>query len=161
MSNHPGPPGPKDSMIETPLASNYEGKARAPQWERELFDWLRQQTEETRFAFLMDLMKHQVIVALQLAHKSLESRASFIKLLELAVENCDASSIRYWLDCVVPRLGFRRTADNLLRLSELRMDGVSKALYWLPRYASSDADQVKLRELKESLSGKEGPGKGG
>ncbi|HUT08942.1 MAG TPA: hypothetical protein VMY42_00455 [Thermoguttaceae bacterium] len=141
-------------MIETPLATDYEGKARNPKWERELFNWLRKQTEETRFTFLMELVKYQVTVALQLAHKTLESRASFVGLLEFAVTNCDASSIRYWLDSVVPRLGFRRTADNLLRLSESEMDGVLKAMYWLPQYASSDADQVKLSQLEEVLSGR-------
>ncbi len=139
-------------MIETPSATEYEGKARDPKWERELFDWLRDQSEETRFEFLMELVQVQVTVALQLAHKVLESRASFIKLLEFAVANCDASSIKYWLDCVVPRLGFRRTSDNLLRLSEAESDGVSKALYWLPRYASTEADQARLKELTEAIS---------
>src|SRR5262245_33521499 len=138
-------------MIEVPSADDYKGKRRNPQWERELLAWLRQQSEEARFVFLMELIKYQEVVALQLAQKSLESRASFVRLLEFAVTRRDASSIKYWLDCIVPRLGFRRTVDNLLRLSASDMKGVANALYWLPRYANSDVDQDKLRELTEAL----------
>jgi hypothetical protein len=139
-------------MIEAPSPSDYKGRARNPQWERELLDWLRHQPEDTRFEFLMDLINHQESVALQLAHKSLEARKSFIKLLDFAISNRDASSIKFWLETVVPRLGFRRTVDNLVRLSATKKDGVAKALYWLPRYATSDGDQAKLGELTEAVS---------
>ena len=141
-------------MNEAPSPSDYNGRSRNPKWERELLDWLRHQPEDVRFAFLMDLINHQEIVALQLSHKSLESRESFIKMLDFAISNKDASSIKFWLEAVVSRVGFRRTVDNLLRLSEAKMDGVAKALYWLPRYASSDADQIKLRELTDAVSPK-------
>jgi hypothetical protein len=97
----------------------------------------------------MELMKYHEIVALLLSHKCLESRESFIKMLDFAVSHRDASSIQFWLEAIVPRLGFRRTIHNLLLLSASKMDGVQKALYWLPRYASSDADRVKLGELEE------------
>jgi hypothetical protein len=139
-------------MIDAPSAGDFKGKPRNPQWERELLDWLRRQSEEARFVFLMDLMKYQEIVALQLAHKSLTSRSSFIRLLEFCVAKRDASSIKYWLDSIVPRLGFRRSVDNLLRLSASEKSGVANALYWLPRYVNSDADRVKLRELAEAVS---------
>lgn len=139
-------------MVEAPSPIDYKARPRNPQWERELLDWLRLQPEDVRYAFLMELMEHQEIVALQLAHKSLKSRESFIKLLEFAVSNTDASSIKFWMETIVPRLGFRRTADNLARLSASKRSGVAKALYWLPRYAASDADQIKLGELTDAIS---------
>jgi len=139
-------------MTDVPFPSDYMGRPRNPKWERELLIWLQHQPEHVRFTFLMDLMKCQEIVALQLSHKSLNSRDSFVKILEFAVNSRDASSIRFWLETVVPRLGFRRTIDNLLRLSASNMAGVSKALYWLPRYATSDADRAKLAELTETVS---------
>lgn len=138
-------------MTESPSPSDYKGRSRNPQWERELFDWLRHQPEDARFEFLMDLINHQEIVALQLSHKLLESRESFIKMLEFAISKRDASSIKFWLETIVPRLGFSRTVDNLLRLSASKMDGVTKALYWMPRYSTSEADQVKLRELIDAV----------
>lgn len=141
-------------MTKTPLASDFQGKSRDPQWERELRDWLLQQPEEKRFEFLMELVDYQVTVALQLAHKSLERRESFVKLLEFAVSHCDASTVKYWLDAIVPRLGFRRTVDNLVRLSSHEVKGVSKSLYWLPRYATSEADQIKLTQLIHAVSEK-------
>jgi hypothetical protein len=138
-------------MLENPSPQDYSGKARDPKWERELLEWLRAQSEDVRFTFLMELMNYHGFVALTLAHNSLQSRSSFIQMLEFAVKSTDASSIRYWLDCVVPRLGFRRAADQLLRLSETEMPGVFKAMYWLPRYVSSEADGTKLDELRRIL----------
>jgi hypothetical protein len=141
-------------MTEAPSPSDYKGRSRDPHWERELLDWLRHQPEAVRLAFLTDLVNYQEIVALQLSHKSLEARESFVTMLDFAISNRDASSIKFWLDAVVPRLGFRRTVDILLRLSASKTEGVAKALYWLPRYAASDADRVKLGELTEAVSPK-------
>lgn len=141
-------------MIESPQAKDYQNKARSPDWEGDLLQWLREQEEETRFNFLLELVQYQPLVALQLAHKSLESRSSFIKLLEHGIKTCDASSIKHWLECVVPRIGFRRTSENLLRLSESEPEGVSKAFYWLPRFANSEQDKLKLDSLEKTLSEK-------
>jgi hypothetical protein len=134
--------------MSIPSAIEFKGRPRDATWERELCEELRKQPEHERHQFLMELVKHQPIVALQLAHKTLESRTSFVALLEFAVVNCDASSIKYWLDSVVPRLGFRRTVDNLIRLAATNGDGVEKALYWLPRFVTSDAENTKLDELR-------------
>ena len=139
-------------MTDPPSADDYRGKSRNPQWERELRNLLRQQPEDTRLEFLMDLVNHHEVVALLLAHKVLESRNSYVQLLEFAVANRNASSIKYWLRAVVPRLGFRRTVDHLLRMSTSHDSGVAKALYWLPQHAKSDSDQIKLRELTEAVS---------
>ena len=139
-------------MTETPSVDDFKGRTRNPKWERELLDWLRQQPENARFEFLMDLLKYQEPVALILAHRSLQSRSSFVRFLEFGVANRDASSIKYYLDFVVPRLGFHRTIDNLLRLCCSESNYVEKALYWLPRYAASDSDQLKLKELTDLFS---------
>ena len=141
--------------MNMPSAMEYKGRQRDPAWERALCDKLRQQPEQERRGFLMELVNYQPIVALQLAHKTLESRASFIALLEFAVVNCDASSIKYWLESVVPRLGFRRTVDNLIRLAPTNNDGVEKALYWLPRFVTSDAESAKLDHLRELVAPKQ------
>lgn len=143
-------------MIESPKAKNYENKARSPEWEGDLLVWLREQEEEeeARFNFLLELVQYQPLVALQLAHKSLESRSSFVKLLEHGVKTCDASSIKHWLECVVPRIGFRRTSENLLKLSASEPEGVSKAFYWLPRFATSESDKLKLESLEKTLAEK-------
>jgi hypothetical protein len=100
----------------------------------------------------MELVKYQFTVALQLASNTLQGRNSFVTLLEHAVATSDASSIRYWLDAVAPRLGFRRTTDHLMRLMATNKEGVQKALYWMPLLAESDADRQKLEELTSALA---------
>jgi hypothetical protein len=132
-------------------AIDFKDRKRDPEWERELLDWLRQQPEGRRVEFLLDLVNFQVFVALQLASKILESRESLVELLEYAVRTSDASSIRYWLESLVPRLGFRRSVDVLSRLASTYPEGVRKAFYWMPRLASSEKDEAKLQELRSTL----------
>ena len=138
----------EDSDMTTFQAIDFKDRKRDPKWERELLVWLRQQPESLRVEFLLDLVNYQVLVALQLANKALESRESHVELLEHAVTTSDASSIRYWLESLVPRLGFRRSSDVLLRLASSCPEGVDKAFYWMPRFASSEKDQEKLQELR-------------
>ena len=138
-------------MLTSPIPKDYANRPRNPSWEAELLQWLREQPEKTRLAFLLDLMKYQVTVALKLAHNSLTNRESFVKMLEIAVADRDASTIKYWLECIVPRLGFRRTAAILRTLADANAEGVAKALYWLPRFAVSDVDKSTVHQLRESL----------
>ena len=132
-------------------ALDFKGRKRDPAWERELYSWLRQQPEERRFEFLSELLEYHVIVGLQLANKTLESRDSFRKLLAYAVSNCDASSIKFWLESVVPRLGYRRSVSELEKLLESDPSGVDKAVYWMPRLANSDKDRESLETLTMKL----------
>jgi hypothetical protein len=133
-------------------AIDFKDRKRDPRWEQELLDWLRLQPESHRVGFLLELVNYQVLVALQMAKKVLQSRESYVELLEYSVRTCDASSIRYWLESVVPRLGFCRSVDVLLRLARSCPAGVHKAYYWMDRWASSSKDEDKIRELRLAMA---------
>ena len=55
----------------------------------------------------------------------------------MALEDADASSIRYWPECVVPRLGFRRIVRLLDNFRGEYPESVAKAAYWLPLFEAS------------------------
>jgi hypothetical protein len=135
--------------MDKPTPADYRGRTRDPKWEADLVQWLRTQPEESRLSFVLELVNYQTAVALQAAHAVLEERSSFVKMLEVATSTSDASTIRYWLECIVPRLGFRRSINCLTTLAEREGQGVSKALYWLPRLATSDSDKAAIEKLSK------------
>jgi hypothetical protein len=118
-------------------ARDYAGRRRDSKWENELAKELRSCTEGERFSFLNDLLVAQPVVALDLARRCLAENASFEILLETALEGADASSMRYWLECVVPRLGFRRVVRLLDNFRGEFPESVEKAAYWLPLFEHS------------------------
>lgn len=132
-------------------AIDFCDRPRNPMWERVLSTWLRQQPENSRLEFLLELVNYQPVVSLLLASNTLDSRSSFVSLLHLAVERCDASEIKYWLRSIVPRLGFRRSIDILIGLIADHPEGVAKANYWMSQFATSDRDREKLRELQKAI----------
>ncbi len=131
-------------------AQDFKNRSRDPQWERELAQELRQIPEQERLKFLLELLSVNQVVALDLARKSLSERNSFETLLENGLQSADASTIRYWLESVVPGLGFPRVVRQLRRHSQSYPAGVKKARYWLtsfsraPGYSKAKADLEAL-----------------
>jgi hypothetical protein len=138
-------------------ARDYAGLRRDSRWENELAGRLRSCSEEEKFAFLSDLVVAQPAVALDLSRRCLKAKASFEKLLVRALQEADASSIRYWLECVLPRLGFRRVVGILHSLQGERPENVADAAYWLPLFAKypgfsrESAEALLIRRPRRQL----------
>lgn len=138
-------------MSEIPQPRDYANVPLDVARERDLLRWLREQPESSRLAFVLELLNCDVLAGLRIAHKSLEDRASFKRLLEMAIHGADASTMKYWLESILPRLGCRRTARIIRDLAKEHRDGVRKALYWLPKYAATDEQRSQIREIEEEL----------
>ncbi|WP_422928584.1 hypothetical protein [Singulisphaera sp. PoT] len=119
-------------------AKDYIGRVRDSVWERDLASHLRQATEQERLAFVSELAKSSPGVALVLARRTLAENRSYEVLLDQGLAHADASGIRPWLECVVPRLGFRKVLRRLGEAVDSNPDGVAKALYWLPSLATPE-----------------------
>ena len=117
---------------------DYAGRARDSVWERELAVELRKLPEAQKLAFVEDFIVVHPVVALDLAKKCLTDRYSYVSLLNRALNEADPSSIRYWLECTVPRLGFRKTIAHLRAQATFNPSGVDRAKYWLPLFADLD-----------------------
>ncbi len=129
-------------------ARDYAGRARGSVWELDLAQELRRQPEAARLDFLDDLITSNPIVGLDLARRCLSESRSFEVLLDRALRESNASSIRYWLECIVPRLGFRRVVGQLRGHIVEGREAVRFAKYWLPMFSElpgySEAEVASL-----------------
>lgn len=135
-----------------PSVEDYRMRRRDSRWERELARKLKQLPEQERLEFLSEFLSVNQLVALKLAEKCLSDRQSFETLLERGLREADSSTIRYWLESLVPRIGFSRVVRQLRNYSQdpTYQAGVKKARYWLtsfskdPGYAKAKADLEAL-----------------
>ena len=120
---------------------------------RELAASLRTRPEGERFEFIQCLLPRHPVLALQLANASLRERCHFESLLQQGLKTADASSIQFWLEAIVPRLGARRVLSTLESTVETDPDAVDKALYWLPRFLpKEDAEaRMQMKQLVQQL----------
>lgn len=103
--------------------------------EQEVARQLRGRPEAERIEALLRLIEPNPLAALVLARRTLGDPRSFLRILDHGLERGDASTIRYWLECVVPPLGIRRVVRHLERVRQVNPRAVQKARYWLPLFA--------------------------
>lgn len=131
-----------------PQARDYEGRTRNPVWERDLARQLRTLSEAERRAFFGEFLSVNQAVALDLARKCLMEKRSLEDLLARGLAEADASSMREWLECVMPRLGLRHVVRYLMQQRPANPSGVEKAVYWLPMFlGGSGCSREELNAL--------------
>jgi len=112
--------------------------------ETELLHRLRQMPEEERYSIVQRLLQQSVGLGLRLATGSLRQKRYFEEILEMGFREGNASTIRPWLECTVPKLGFRK----VILLLGNRMDSdpvaVDNALYWMPRFKPQNDPKADL-----------------
>lgn len=92
---------------------------------------LGRMSEPERFEIIKQVLSRNAYIGLVLANRTLRDRRHFEQILERGLLVADASEIRYWLLCVIPRLGFRRVVSRLARAMGDNPSGVDKALYMM------------------------------
>lgn len=139
--------------------TDYAHRRRGSVWERELARELRQLPEPERFQFIAELLKHNP-VALKLANSCLRERRYFEQLLRHGLDTADARSIESWLECVVPRLGFKRVIALLLAEMDRNTQAVDQAIYYLRGFAPYHDSRAwhALQELIALVASKGGRG---
>jgi hypothetical protein len=133
---------------------DYIDRRRDPAWEKELVQKLRLLPEEQRFSFIQALFHgNNSVIAMELIKKCIQDRVLLLAFLEQGLSTSDASSIRWWLELLVPKLGFRRVISVLENKLENEPRTVEKALYWLPSVLPNNdqkaaaLDKKALKEL--------------
>jgi len=132
--------------LEIELDQYIQGR-RASVKERELAHRLRQLPEEERFQLIWNLIQHSHI-GLLFAKQCIRETKHFQTILERGLDVADASSIQWWLDCVVSALGVRRVLTTLKRTLTTNGLGVYKAVYYM-RSVAPNMDQEALAVLRE------------
>ena len=123
----------------------YVHRPRDTKREQEFLCRLREMPEEARYAIIQRLLEKDQGIGLLMASGSLQNPRYFEAILQMGFKVGDASSIRFWLDSTVPKLGFRKVVCMLIALTETNPVAVAKAIYWMPRYKPQNnpkADQA-------------------
>ncbi len=103
---------------------------------RDLKRALRQHPEDARFQFICEVIAERRGLGLRLANSCLRERKYFEALLQEALRTSDASSIRTWLKCILPRLGVVRVLGAVKKLMDADPRVVDSVLYWMPVFMS-------------------------
>jgi len=127
---------------------DYVGQRRDSAKERALARELRARPESERFEFIQGLMPLNTPLGLEMARTTLNEPRYFEAILDQAVRETDASSIRWYLECVVGRMGFPKTIHWLQECAADHPRGVGFARYHLLYFQDQPGySQEKIAEL--------------
>lgn len=123
--------------------------------ERDLKRWLRAVSREERLAFIHQCLEFRGYAsekrALDYAMACIADPVDALAILQQGFINPDASSIKFWLEFGITKLGGERVVHSIAELLERAPSTVSKALYWLPRLLPHGQPKAAaaLRDLRE------------
>lgn len=134
---------------------DYIRRPRDSKRERELLQHLRKLPEEARYSIVRKLLQQDKVIGLLMASGALRQKRYFEEILELGLHEGDASTILPWLECAVPKLGFRKVILSLNNRMDTDPVSVDNALYWMPRFkpqndpaADSALEGVRIRRRR-------------
>lgn len=136
----------------TATVADFVGARRDSIRERALARELRALPEAERFEFIRELLETNASYGLVMVRRCLRRPEHARILITCALRTADASSIRCWLEALVPKLGFRQTMQLLDEHLESDLAGVSKARYWLPLFRDTQGyDPTLIQRLDVEL----------
>jgi hypothetical protein len=91
---------------------------------------LRAEDPDKAFAFIWGLLDRDSIVALILARRVLRKRHYFEQILRQGLTAADASAVRFWIECCLPRLGADKVFSILSAVIEENGEVARRVLYW-------------------------------
>ena len=139
---------------------DYVRRPRDSKRDKELLNLLKQMPEEDRYGFVRELLQRDKRIGLLMASGSLQKKRYFHEILEIGLKEGNASTVLPWLECAVPKLGFRQVILSLDKRANSEPAAVDNAVYWMPRFKPHDdpkADRTwerfKARRQRKSASG--------
>lgn len=143
-----------------PELDDYVRRPRDGKREKELLKRLKQMPEAARYSFVRKLLQHDKRIGLLMATGSLQQKHYFQEILEIGLKEGNASTILPWLECAVPKLGFRQVIVSLDSRVDSEPEAVDNAVYWMPRFkpqnnpaADQAWEQLKIRRQQKAASG--------
>lgn len=143
-----------------PKFDDYVRRPRDSKRDKELLNRLKQMPEEDRYKFVRKLLQRDKRIGLLMASGSLQKKHYFQEILEIGLKEGNASTVLPWLECAVPKLGFRQVILSLDKRVDSEPAAVDNAVYWMPRFKPNDdpkADRTwerfKARRERKSALG--------
>jgi hypothetical protein len=124
------------------LVEKFISSPRETVFEENLKKQLRHLEDAEREKIVEGVLKRSSGHGLNLV-KACCRRPSFFKMiLKEGVKTADASYIRSWIDCVVPKIGIRATLKELGRMMREENTDIGKVFYWLGLHLRKDEKQL-------------------
>lgn len=102
--------------------------------------------------FILRLIELDPRLGLSIAKRVLREPASIKCVFEMGIQIADASTMKWWLDTCVPKLGLKKITRILEDHLKKHPDAVDHALYWIPRIRGLSHTEVsEMRRLKALL----------
>jgi len=127
----------------------YVGLDRGRRDEIELVRMLRKRSEAERWEYVRECLDLDWSVGLGLARRVLSDRGVLCEVLRLGLDRGDASTVRWWIEAVLPGLGVRRVARELALVYSQKPQQVSNALYWLANLVPNWRERDDVRGMIE------------
>ena len=123
---------------------DYLRQPRDSKRERELLQKLRLLPEAERYDIVRKMLQQHKGIGLLMASGALQQKRYFEEILEMGFQEGDASTILPWLECAVPKLGFRKVILSLNNRIDTDPVSVDNALYWMPRFKPQNDPRADL-----------------
>ena len=133
--------------------SDYTNVSPSTPEARELVSSVRSMGETEAYSFVLELLGVNLAVGLDVATKVVRNRKLLRNLLDHGLATANASSVRFWLESFVPRLGLREVVNLLRKRLDDDPASVEKAVYFLSSIVkNSPADKTRVLELQSFLA---------
>jgi hypothetical protein len=100
--------------------------------DKELFKWLRQLDEVSKFTFVWRVINVDAYKGCELVKRSHLEPILLEVILEKGLVYGDASSVEWYIKAVLPGLGYKRVLEIIRNQIDIAPLCVYKTLYWLP-----------------------------
>jgi len=135
------------------VVDEFIGKVRSAAEFAALRKRLMSESEEERFRFIQEFLAREPSTGLSLANSVLKSHKFIKTILNDGLDKADVSSVKYWLDLGIQRLGAARVIEMLDARLATDPVSVKRALYWLARLVPKNNERVvaSLRSLIDAV----------
>ena len=132
---------------------DYARRLRDPKVLIEMARELRKLPQEERYFYIKQIIIRDSLIGMQLSNRCLSSKTMLTEIFRNGLQSSNASSIKFWLETALPRLGASETVAVLESYARSKPKIVQNALYWLPDMLPENDPKTddQLCRLQQSL----------
>lgn len=109
---------------------------------------LRSLPESSALGPIRQLIARDPKIGLALANRVLRERRFLSQLFREGLRQSNASTVKFWIDALAPRLGAAQVIDLVAEEADHEPEIARRSLYWLPPLAKQD---LKAKERFDEL----------
>jgi hypothetical protein len=130
--------------------------------EREIASELEKISERERLEFILKLSEQPrngcFAASLALLKRTIHAKELLTEAFVIGLRTSDSSTVKYWVECVIDKLGLRRTAQILEQEAMSNPTIARKVVYHLPKWYASHCEEQqafvqRMRQIANNSPG--------